>query len=462
MDPADPEILALLLNAQPPVDPWFADGAPRKGLIEAVRVATGLSTQWGVRLVRSLSESEAWGADLWEGVTAALPSANLPDAEWLLVLQVLRAPGLLSEQANAVSRLLLDVVRSESSPMSAEVVGTMWQLSLDLFRALPEGAGPDADDTWLEWAINDPSGRIAMFWMEALSLARRRNALEQLPGWTTCLAQAMEDERAAGSGALSVIASQVHFMVALDPDWTKRILLPKFDWGQPAIATAAWQGYLTWGQLRPDLADALLDAYGSTSQHLEALGTLRERYLEHLAAVPFQTTIRPVEGWLERVLRQLGEADVVQWTESVGWHIDSLDHVGRDEAFTQWVRSYWSARLQGRPRILQASESKAMVDWAVLLDSRFADAVALVIESPAAGISTTALHHLEASHRVEAFPDLVAALLLHVLPGQPTDTYFPCDVTERLRMRLMGLISADQMASLTDALLRLGCLAPGP
>jgi hypothetical protein len=94
------------------------------------------------------------------------------------------------------------------------------------------------------------------------------------------------DASSAGGFARAVFASQLHFLLSVDRPWTLETVVPSFDWvTDAAVASQAWEGFLTWGRIDPDIASILLPSYESTFAHLAELGTLRERFAEHLSAV---------------------------------------------------------------------------------------------------------------------------------------------------------------------------------
>ena len=76
-------------------------------------------------------------------------------------------------------------------------------------------------------------------------------------------------------------------------------VLPWFDRSRdPLVAQQAWDGFLTWGRLDPDIASLLLPAYQLWFGHEQELGDRRDRFAEHLAALPFLVNPGPDRAFL--------------------------------------------------------------------------------------------------------------------------------------------------------------------
>ena len=200
----------------------------------------------------------------------------------------------------AFARLLDRGLRSSPPKIPAAFLPQVEALAYALWPlAVVDEHGDDLGDDWLARAINHPAGELALVLLQLMSLDRSTDGhldVERRPG----IERVIEEPSENGGYARALFASQLHFLLSVDRSWTLVTVLPWFDRSRdPLVAQQAWDGFLTWGRLDPDIASLLLPAYKLWFGHEAELGDRRDRFAEHLAALPFLVNPGPIErSWL--------------------------------------------------------------------------------------------------------------------------------------------------------------------
>jgi len=322
------------------------------------------------------------------------------------------------------------------------------------------GVISSGDDLVMD-TINHPAGDLAKFWTKVVQWEWTQ-AGDTWDGLTDELTAELDrmvcaDDR-NGLLAGSFLASQLHFYFAADPTWAMSRLLPLFDWnGNEERARGAWQGFLTWGRPNDGLLSAgLLDAYVETCSHQDALGSRLSHELgTHLASIALQVGQDPAQ-WLPHFVLASPEELRVWWAEQVGSFVEEL---GPDEAGAQWehwMRAYWSGRIQSTPLPLASAEASAMARWLIGLPTVRAEAVTLLIQTPAA-LPQRFLHQV---HDLDLTSDAAhwATAITHLLRGTAGPSGFFGHYLKDVVQQLRAADPAPNLSQLIDEALRLGVL----
>jgi len=191
-----------------------------------------------------------------------------------------------------------------------------------------------------------------------------------------------------------LLVSQLHFLYALDVQWTKQNIIPLLDWGiNEKCAEHAWHGYLYWGKwhdaLLPDLLPLYLDACRKLPHEPDRI---RGRLYEHLADIAVYGSSNPFD-WLDNCLGAGSDEDRVNWAQHVSHNLASLSSEAVEMLWISWIDSYWSRRIQGIPIPLTPDEVASMVEWVVQLQLVFPQAVDRVTASPVPDLKYTSVFY---------------------------------------------------------------------
>ena len=241
---------------------------------------------------------------------------------------------------------------------------------------------------WLFSAINDPAGKLAQFWLHAVS-QKRRNAGNQWTGipreFRTLRDSILTgDSRSAELGRV-VLASHIHFLFAIDPDWTQESIIPLLDWSvNERQALQAWHGFLCWGRWSEGLLPFLMPLYERTFSRCWRLPRdYRRRFCEDLASIAAFSSIHPLkEGWLARFMLAVGPEERSTWAAHMREMLKGMDEGAQETTWRGWIWDYWQERITGVPIPLGSDEMGEMVTWCLYLTLVFPEVVEKIRESP--------------------------------------------------------------------------------
>jgi hypothetical protein len=456
LDPTEPATLNGLL-APRAGDPF----APSND--ELVAAAARERPDWAISLAYALAERREWASDLWVSLADAWSEATLDHAQWSEVVELIEKHGDPGVHVLSFAGLLDRGLRASPPRIPADLLERVEGIAVDLWAALPEATGEDAvvvGRDWLSEAINHAAGRLALVLIQLIALDRPLTAGidAERRAW---LGPILDEGSSAGGFARAVFASQLHFLLSVDRRWTIDTVVPWFDWaGDAAVASQAWDGFLTWGRIDPDIASLLLPSYESTFAHLAELGDMRERFTEHLSAVAFFVEPIPVPGsWLFQFVNQAGPDDLRDWARQIGYQLRRMEEPQLTQAFDRWIGAYWELRTHGRPKALTPGETTAMLGWALSFGDLFERAVACARAMPITAPENMFVHEFESSDLATRYPQSATDLLEHALRGHTAGAFWECTEAQRIGSRALasGSVSDASRRALIEQLVRLGC-----
>ncbi len=252
--------------------------------------------------------------------------------------------------------------------------------------SIVEGAIVSGADIVME-AINHPAGDLAEFWTKVVQWEWTQNE-STWDGLPESVARELDRMISAsernGLLARTFFASHLHFFFGADREWCEARLLPLFDWANEVEASAAWQGFLTWGRWNEGLLQAgLLDGYTATAAHADELPEgLRRQLAIHLTSIAMFAPADPAT-WLTRFVLDAPEELRVAWARQVEHALIEIEASETASQWDRWIRAYWSARNQSVPRPFTHAEASATAGWVIGLPGVRDQAIDLVLRSEA-------------------------------------------------------------------------------
>ena len=396
--------------------------------------------------------------DLISAVIRGWATSELTDDLARQVIERLRSPEL-GTATDEIARLLGGYGRQDGKdtwPRVAEARALAREIERRLeLEPLPEGASD-----WLMKAINTSGGLLAEFWLRAVS----HDWNSDRDGWTglgdasrESIEYLLQRDDLHGALAEVVVASQLHFFFAADPDWAQATIMPMLDWDDPERARRTWDGFLIWGRWTDRSLDAgLRHHYLGAVRHADELrDELRRQLAEHLAGIALYSEHDPLD-WIPDFVVAASESDRVAWHNQIAWMLERLDPDARHSQWNRWMQTYWTRRLQSVPSRLTRDEATALAGWVVHLDSSIEEAVELAVAVPA-GIAEHGdiLHEL--GEHAERAPAAYARLLGHLLANTEPPfrgCYHLPDIVSKLR----ELANEDDIRRIREESIRLGCV----
>jgi len=423
--------------------------------LDLVRTAVASDPSDGFLLL----DAQQIDTDIVGAVIAGWSRATLDDAQALRILQRIGELDLAAV-APGVAWMLASGGRYDGYPTEWFAYPEARSIALEIWTQLPDGEAPQAQADWLHYAINDPGGQIAEFWMEAIGhdWASDEESWVGLRDDHRHAAETMlsdEDPGASRQNAQVIIASRFNFLFAADPSWAIDHLLPLFSWADPARAVRTWGVFTGWSRWNDRMLDVgLMDGFLATVLHLDEFPEESCRsVLGQLAGIAL-TSWRDPSGWLPGVIAQLSDDDRVVFANAIAEVLDDLPEDAVEHQWDRWIETYWKNRLGSVPVALSTDEATAMAEWVPALASSFAAGVGLATEH-AAGFRehSNILRRMEA--RVDSAPDACCRLIAHLLKG--TDPpWWGGHTLEALMPRLKAGSSSESIEALAEEALRFG------
>ncbi|MDA8041100.1 MAG: hypothetical protein MPJ22_01570, partial [Pirellulales bacterium] len=299
-----------------------------------------------------LTREGNWPRDRWSAALEAWSEqAKLAMLSWRHLKPVLlQAPdGFLISIDLAVA----DWLFSDKANMDGqeEKILTVFNHLLDSWSQSPSRALM-TDDAYMN-AINDPAARLT----ERILPWRFKEHPEKgkgLPEDIKPIFTKICDTRNAGlRHARTVLAPRLTFLLHIDEDWTKKYMLPLFEWENPEAANM-WQGFLrtqTRRSVIKALKQPLLNA--AKRENYERLGEAKAMYAQWL-------TLAALEGGNIIERRELAEAVDLLPEDGLCESVDMVTHALKRQKDEQ-RRAYWTDRIAPYLReVWPQSREKAM------------------------------------------------------------------------------------------------------
>ena len=421
------EALPDLLSYRPTDQQWF-DGQDRWTLLSAVRQAAEANPNWGLDLADAMAEIGVWNSDLWEYVIASWATAKLDQSGVKRVLSHLSAVELYRQHPREIANILSGLVRGTEEAEATGLPDAANSIAVTLRQyvssdKLPEltasvGGAPQYV-SWLNRAINHASGQLALFWVHSIALWRRQQ--EPTPQslsaeYREALDAIIEEDGVPGKLGRAVLASNFHFFLVVDEDWTIDNLLPLFDTEHEDFQ-CAWDGFLSWGRLSPQVADSLSEKLVNAVPRVfrEFQGQMLTRFVEFYVAAMGWFISEANDDWITEFFKHADEETKNQFAIAIGRRLRDLDESRQQEWWNVWLKDYWRNRLQGVPDKLDDGEIAQMLEWVIHLPGVFPEAVGVAIEMPSRTVTRSyILHDLGESELIERYPDDLAKFLAHL------------------------------------------------
>ena len=251
---------------------------------------------------------------------------------------------------------------------------------------------------WLTKAINHPSGKLAEFWLWSISLWRsvQETPPQSLSGeYLSALNGIMQDNGTTGKLGRAILAGRLHFMLHVDEGWSVDNLVPLFDADHEDFRPA-WDGFLTWGRITPQVADNLGEAFLNAVQRAkrEPAWKMYGRFLAYYTEMLVWSASGPVDEWITTLLSDSDGEVRRLFAERMGFILRSLSEEEQKEMWSTWLRGYWENRLQGVPCPLDDEEIAQMLEWVIHLTGVFPEAVSLAARMRKVPLERLMLLHL--------------------------------------------------------------------
>lgn len=221
-----------------------------------------------------------------------------------------------------------------------------------------------------------------------------------------------------------ILASNTINLFRIDPEWTKKHLIPFFDWENPREASCVWQGFLWSPRLYIPLFSPVKEQWFETAKHIEQLGRYREQYATFLTYLALMLPEGVTNRNLINAFREFKKEDLEKASQALLQAFQSTD--AKKEI-------YWRSRV--RPFIQKIwPKSKDLVSPRIAKDfakvalasgKRFPESLRIVHPwiSSIEEISVV-INMLRESTLCEQFPDESLSMLDTMISEKPNQYRF--------------------------------------
>ncbi len=429
-------------------------GPDENGLRITISEAAKKNLDWGLNLATELGKKSAWGTDLWGGLLQAWEEWSTDKAHCLSVLGWLQTKELWEHNLRQITRTLHSLVSEGGKDCAAMVLGEANRTAMALWtEAVKDSDIPDSSDNWLQLAINKSPGVLAEFWLGSIELWRKGQdpkpeILDE--GYRSALSQIIMERTKASGLSLTILASQLAFMLYVDYDWTKEHLVVWFDSNNDLKRfQQSWHGFLSQGRLNPQVVKEIAPSFEKALLRLDyELESRRDRFIEYLAALICFYVSYPQEKWVPAFLKIATPHDRKKFACQIDYLLRGMNADQQKDLWNRWIKGYWEKRLIGLPQPLIPEEIAEMAEWAPRLDIVFEEAVELAVQMPAAEFEhSSVIYDLRKSDLVNQYPEATAKLLVYLLKAQ-CPVYFWHGLPEIMKKLNRAKVSPDLLQEL--------------
>lgn len=152
-------------------------------------------------------------------------------------------------------------------------------------------------------------------------------------------------------------------------------------------------------------------------------------FCSHLAGFAVFGAIDPIEnGWLSEFLTRVQRRERMHWVGSVTQILRDADDQAKESAWGRWMRRYLELRVQANPITLDAEESGAMCEWAIVLGSHYAEILELLLAGPAPEVKGDMFYYrLQEAALLDRSPVLTARFLTALLSQEDGHEFWDLD-----------------------------------
>ena len=326
--------------------------------------------------------------------------------------------------SKSVLSTLADWLRAVTATLSVEDEKSFWDL-WDRFYELSLKVEVRSDVLAygaIHAAINHPAGTEAEALLDRLwkrPLTKGAGIPQELKPRFDSIANA--DEESAHLARV-ILASRLHSLFWLDPEWTAERLLTKLEWNSPE-ALNLWQGYLWAPRVSPELLSAYKTQFLQAFDRSNQLGEWAEN-LYHL----FASICVNLEGLLS--VGEMRRAVANSSADGLTWILHTFRDLLRGaenkagelwrERIGPWLTKIWPTALEKQhPRIATAA-----AEMAVYSGDGFPAACVFVMQRVIVPVEhfDTVCFRVEDTDMASRYPKEVLALL-DALAGQSTPNW---------------------------------------
>ncbi len=442
----------------------FGDPLKDGFLQEVARTAAG-NFAWSEAIAQEALASADVPAEIWSALLRGWSTTHTPE-EWRSLLAIVEGlePSYRSVLYELAS-LLKGALEQKEGGLPADLLDNAIARANSVLAVCvaQEQPLPETADNWVTVAINRTTGYLLDFYFGALRSLWQNRAQEQVR--MQSILQALETTIGGGSPASEIarilVTAKALLLAGIAQDWYSEHVLPLLATpATPRNSEQCWDGYLVWGGWTQAMLPELIPAY---MRHLpEITGGSNDRshmFCGHLAGIAVFGAIDPIDnGWLDEFLTRSAHRERMHWVANVTHILGEADDQAKESAWDRWLQRYLRRRLQATPIPLDSEESGAMCEWALVVESHYAEIVELLLTRPPPEVKGDMFYYrLHEAALLDRAPVLTARFLTALLSQEDGHNLWDLDQLHTMVSQLIDLDPTEPaLRPLCEQLGRLG------
>ncbi|WP_408098002.1 SIR2 family protein [Peredibacter sp. HCB2-198] len=435
-----------------------------QGVINLIQDVVKTNPWWGFSLAEVLPKRSEWTTKFWRSIFRGWQEAHLSDAQWSEVYEIIMAhTSELAHFTRDIGDLIEKGLNNKEGKIPLNKLDDFFFLTRKLWEEIKDNPLDREITDWLGTAINNEGGRLAIIWMEIISLKRSEDKQYDYSEHLNFFVKVIQHKSQQSYMASCLFCSQLYFMFSLDTDWVKKYLMPLFSFEtNPEYAKPAWDGFLSWGKWSQPMLSDLLIIFKGAFRHLEKLGKMRKQFVVFVAGISVTGEMEPLESeWLPKFVSVAQEEDLGELSSSIARVLSDKEENEEiiSKAWSKWLKKYWSDRLKGIPKNFYDSEKDDLVSWAIFLGDELSEAVELIKQTDFSKIkSLRALYEIEENKIHEKYPKEILDMLVSIL-SQMSYGQIDCHFLNSIARHLVSNkdLDKDQRMKLANCMATIGC-----
>jgi len=419
----------------------------KSGFLQEIARTSAENFAWSEGIAQEGLANADVPVEIWSALLRGWSTNHTPEEWRSLLATVERLEPVYSSVLYELSSLLKGAVERRENGLPVDLLDTalaranaVWAACAAHEQPLPEEA-----ENWVMVAINRTSGYLLDFYFEALRLLWPNRGQEEvrIQSILQALETAIDGDNPASEVARILVSAKAALLAEISQAWYGEHALPLL--ATPATGRSTeqnWDGYLFWSTWTQAMLPGLVPAFLHHLPEITGASNNRSRmFCGHLAGFAVFGAVDPIDnGWLDEFLTPSEHRERMHWVGTVTRILREATDQAKESAWDRWIERYLRRRVEGNPIPLDAEESGAMCEWALILQSHYAEIVELLLTGPAPEVKGRMFfYRLQEAALLDRAPAVTARFLTAVLSREDGHDLWDLDQVHTMVSHLIDL-----------------------
>ena len=268
-------------------------------------------------------------------------------------------------------------------------------------------------DSWTIKSLNDTTGILSYI---LISLLCQESVDQGIPHkYKSFINKKLLDGNA--EELIFVLCASAEQLFFRDNKWTTEKVLCYLECVNNDFVQLSWEGFI-YGLNSFDITfmNTVLPIFHRNVSARKLLNTEhRNQFIYAYILMLVYIESGDIYSHIGKLLKDSTDEDKYYFAFSIKQILENMLPDQRSELWNRWLKEYWKSRNENVPERLCEREFEEMLEWTLLLENEFDEAVELVCKSEINKISYFIMDDLKNSKVIDNFPVKVAELLIYIL-----------------------------------------------